>query len=258
VTDYALELISGASIEVPGVCWVRQPRLAMFREPNPYGLPYQHGLPHSAYNSMISLLTMDREQLLEAVDMKAAFEKMPFEAQNNLTGFDVLCAVAPYRLLMGELLTLFCETEVLVDHDRKCFMLMRDDGQMAPLTYDEYQKLRKAIGLINMLSLEEEKEMKFSSAAAKRIYEKIQAGRKKRKQKQDPSMELPNVISVVASRHNSYNLLNIWGLTVWQLYNQFSRLGFAMQVEAYTTKWSVWGSDKFDWTLWSQPLNQTD
>lgn len=258
MTDYSMELITGASIAVPDVCWIRQPRLLMFREPNPYGLPYQHGLPYAAYNSMISLLTMDRDQLLEAVDMKEAFEKMPIEAQDSLTSFDVICAAAPLRHLMVDLLTLFCETEVYVDHDHRCLALLREDGQMQPLTHDEFQQLRKVIGLVNLISVEEEKEMKFASAAAKRIFEKLQAGRKKRKQKSDPAMELPNVISVVASKHNSYNLLNIWGLTVWQLYNQFTRLGFSMQVDAYTTKWSVWGSDKFDWTLWSQPLNQTD
>ena len=258
MTEYSMELITGASVEVPGVCWVRQPRLAVFREANLYGLPYEHGLPFALYNSMMSLLTADRDQLINAMDMREAFNKMPFESQNALTCFDVICAAMPYRLLLGELLALYCEADVRVDNEHRCIMLTKEDGVEYPLTNEEYQKIRKTIGEINLIKIEEEKELKFSSAAAKRIYEKLQAGRKKRKQKQDPAVELPNVISAVAGKHNSYNLLNIWGLTIWQLYNQFSRLGFSFQVDAYLTKWSVWSSDNFDWSLWYKPIDKTD
>ena len=59
------------------------------------------------------------------------------------------------------------------------------------------------------------------------IYNKILKGReelnKVKNKKQDSEMELGNLISALASNHNSLNILNIWDITVFQLYDQFER-----------------------------------
>jgi hypothetical protein len=68
-------------------------------------------------------------------------------------------------------------------------------------------------------------------------------------------MELPNLVAAVSAKHNSYNLFNIWGLTVYQLYDQFARIDIGVQLDIYGTRWAAWGQDAFDTGIWFKRLN---
>lgn len=61
---------------------------------------------------------------------------------------------------------------------------------------------------------------------AAKIIEKLNK-RKKAKEKSakpDPKLELPNIISAISACHSSINILNIWDLTVYQVYDLFARM----------------------------------
>lgn len=62
--------------------------------------------------------------------------------------------------------------------------------------------------------------------AAAKIIEKLNKRKKgnEKKAKSDPKLELPNIISAVAAYHSSINILNIWDLTVYQVYDLFARM----------------------------------
>lgn len=70
-------------------------------------------------------------------------------------------------------------------------------------------------------------------------------------------MELPNIISSISSHHNSLNIINVWDLTVYQLYDQFNRqrLGDSFNIQSMSV--AAWGDSdgKFDETVWFSLIN---
>ena len=76
--------------------------------------------------------------------------------------------------------------------------------------------------------------------------------------KYDKKVELPNVISALASYHNSLNMINIWDMTVYQVYDQFKRLQNNTIYNIQSMSTSVWGDkeNKFNITKWFETMDK--
>ena len=65
-------------------------------------------------------------------------------------------------------------------------------------------------------------------------------------------LTIPDIISAVSAMSNSLNKLNIWDLTIYQLYDEFARLtkidNYRLQIQA-----SMWSSD-IEIEHWSEPI----
>lgn len=66
--------------------------------------------------------------------------------------------------------------------------------------------------------------LKFKNKAAKRIWEKTQNIKNKQNEKYAKNLELPNIISAVSAFSKTLNIITIWDLTVYQVYDQFQRI----------------------------------
>ena len=64
------------------------------------------------------------------------------------------------------------------------------------------------------------------------------------KDKSRKDFELDNLVSVVANRHSNLNILNIWGLTVNQLWDTFTRLMNDNIYGMTSRSVSVWGDEQ--------------
>ena len=65
--------------------------------------------------------------------------------------------------------------------------------------------------------------------------------------------ELANIISCVAAKnHNGLNMINIWDMTIYNLYEQFKLIRENNMHDAETLSVFVWGdeSNKFDIDAW--------
>lgn len=93
-------------------------------------------------------------------------------------------------------------------------------------------------------------EPKYKNETARKLAEKMKQN--KIKQKADPKMELPNIISAVCGRHPSINYTNVWQLTLYQVMDSFNRLQLNAVYDIDKTRVSVWGDEKktFDISLW--------
>ena len=102
--------------------------------------------------------------------------------------------------------------------------------------------------------------MKFKNNLAKKLMQKMLKAQKeeKKRKKADINMSLPNIISAVSSRHPSINLINVWELTIFQLFDVFGRLQANAMFEIDCKRVSTWGDEKktFDAALWYK--NQYD
>ncbi len=70
-------------------------------------------------------------------------------------------------------------------------------------------------------------------------------------------MELGNIISAVAGKSQTLNLLNIWDLTVFQLWDSFFRLSSNNLYAIQSMSVAAWGDkDKhFDAASWFRRIN---
>ncbi len=142
----------------------------------------------------------------------------------------------------------------LFDEALSFFVCSDSSISVGDLLEEEFYEIRRVVRKINYLNGEESTaELKFRNNAARRIYEQTQQRRKK-VTKKDESINLPNIISAVSVGHNSYNLTNIWELTIYQLYDQFFRQNMKVQMDTIGLRWAAWGKDKFDFDMWYRDL----
>lgn len=83
---------------------------------------------------------------------------------------------------------------------------------------------------------------------------KLQKGRdeKAKHTKADKNMELGNIISAVANKSQSLNILNIWDLTVYQVWDCFQRLSNNNIYNIQSMSVAAWGNkdNQFDAASW--------
>ena len=93
----------------------------------------------------------------------------------------------------------------------------------------------------------------FKNEKARRNYLKTHKLRKRKKSKIDRDLTIPNIISAVATASNNLNMVTIWDLTIFQLFDVFDRLRTFDIYSMNRTSVSVWGEGdkaKFDNTIW--------
>ena len=170
-----------------------------------------------------------------------------------------LPCVPELRAALMQSLSFFMRGDVLYAEDTG-YSIQLDDG-IHYLSLDDIRDIRSVI--LQFCNIQDDTEVapvKFKNARAKEIYEKIQKKKAEKKKisamsKESLSMTLPNLISAVAAFSPTYNLLNIWQLTVYQLYDEFSRLSDKIQLSVFGQRWAAWGTDNFDFSVWYRPLN---
>ena len=158
-----------------------------------------------------------------------------------------------------EALSFFIEEKVVFDDKSLCFKIYRDKQVVGEINNGNFGDIQSLIAQIIGVEKESKSELKFSNKKAKAIYERCKARKKefdKAKKKEQPSNDytLPNIISAVCAKHPSLNLLNIWDLTILQLYDQFRRLNFITYELVEGLRWAAWGKDSIELSAWFKDL----
>lgn len=163
-------------------------------------------------------------------------------------------------------LNFFFEDEVIYDSSQKVFILFngmvdKDDqkiqtGIIHEGNYDEV--IDVILQRVNISKRKDEKKLKVKNKTAERLLEKMKKGSKKAKQKEDKKMEIGNLISSISAHSKTLNIVNIWNLTIFQLYDQFTRIHYDDSYTMNSTSVSVWGDSekKFDNTMWFSIINK--
>lgn len=229
VDDYSL--ISGAQIDVAGV-HVRQPTLGDIRE-----------IGYVQYRELLSSLLIDKDTILKILGLED-------DARiTDITVYDLFVSVPELQSMFIRALSFFVVEPV--SFDGKSFTI---DGCVVGA--EQLNDIKKVIFEVSYVAQEDQKEeLNFPTEAARKIWEKIQRGREaSKKASKDERTELPNLISAICAMHSSYNLLNIWSLTVYQVYDQFKRMNVNHQMTVIGQRWATWGKDAdgIDFTAWFQ------
>lgn len=248
------DLLSGMDIPLPSLCTIRVPHLNDIRGGT--------GIGFAAYYRHIHILSLDQEAAFSAMGLTDYWKRLPAEEQQAMGLFSVLAALPSSRQLLGEALSFFLCENVAYDERSGIFGLTTSGagGHIQPagaVTQENYDGIRDAILQVNCLAGTDTAPVKFRNQKAREIYEKVQLHKKAldKPRKGDGSVTLPNIIGAVAASHPSYNLLNIWDLTVYQLYDQFARLNRLHQIDISARRWAAWGKDPFDFALWYKDID---
>ena len=227
-----LKLLAGdEKIEVDGIVF-KQPKLRDIKD-----------LGCNLYYTYISFLIIDVEEYLTTIKRE---DLIPVFRQHNLTMFDIYKDNSYERQFFIEALSFFVASKVEFK-----------DGEFVIndiiLDLPKYRKIIQIIGEINYLNIEDKHEF-YANEKARQIAEKIRKAKEKRKKtQQKDSITLPDIISAVASRKESLNLLNIWDLTIYQLYDHYSRLIAEDNFDICAMNYAYWGGE-FKCKHWSNSI----
>lgn len=205
---------------------------------------------YERYQLMLSILLMTKEDILKLIGAEEAREKIEFDVLQLIT------LIPEFRSALLQALSFFLRQEVRYSDDVGYFV-----NDESTISLERIWEIRKAIvEFCHVEDPNEDQNVTFYNEKAKKVWEKIQkrkAAQKKQKQANDRGTDLANLIGAVCAYSNTYNLLNIWDLTIYQFYDQFARLDTKIQMGVYGQRWAAWGKDDFDFSLWRRALDNS-
>ncbi len=229
-----LTLISGSDIDIADGVVVKQPRLRAICSPSVGEAKYRR------YVGTFDLLTSD--VLGEGGNI------LPQEIVEHMHIFDLRTSIDEHRKILLEALRFFLCEDVTYDDAAHCCRT----ASGGVITREVYDDIAFAVLKLSCVQQRRVTAKKFANERAKKIFEKLQKAREthKRSGQGDANFTIANIISKLSAKHPSINLLNIWDLTVYQLYDQFACTCLNNQLDVLGLRWAAWGKEAFDFTQW--------
>lgn len=172
--------------------------------------------------------------------------------------FEMLTANESSAALLQTALNFFVAGTVAYTDEYRGFLVKNGNRMIGLITKENYPQICDVIRQRNCIASDPKEDLsKVKSRKAMEIIKKLQIGRagKAKHTKPDSNMEIGNIISAVANKSPSLNPLNIWDLTVYQLWDSFFRLSNNSVYDIQSLSAAVWGDKDhhFDATLWFKP-----
>ncbi len=243
------DLISGDPIFVSGVGHLKSPQL--------WQLKPTKGIGMWAYNLYLNILVWDKTSFLKFIH--ASNPRAASKLENDkLSVFDIVTLLESTRELLQKALCFFM-TEILEwDEKSRSFSAKDEDGNVVGIiNRDNFDDVRSLMLQLNYIGIgESAKPTKHSSKKAQELWERAQKYLKEEttKSPQDKRLALGNIISKLCAASTSYNLLNIYDLTVFQLYDQFFQYGYLRAMNLNEMAFSNHGGKDFDMQAWLKPI----
>lgn len=263
--DYAL-LISPTPLQL-NLCSVRSPTL---REID--ALPDKF----NTYHMYLSMLLLDidtyyknmelqgdsyfagytEKEKQQILSIRAEYAGLT-EEQRALTGrLDIFGFDRKIVVPLTQALSFFLCEKIIYSPEENEFLIFGAESVDPVCTINSRQlsELESIILQLNAVSVNTMDAADAKNKTAAKIIEKLNK-RKKAKEKSakpDPKLELPNIISAISACHSSINILNIWDLTVYQVYDLFARMQQNTIFVVLKMSVAAWGNkdNKVDFTQW--------
>lgn len=250
--DY-FDMLSGEPIYLQGVGHIRSPLLNDIK-PNT-------GIGYRTYNLYLNFLTWDKEHLLK-YDRLMQFRGAGKLNRECFNFFDIAILLPQTREFCRGILSFFMVEDLVWDEKGRRYLAMTS-GEVpevvGEINRDNFEEVRKLMLQFNFVGLDkDDTPAAHSTNKAKELWEKMQGFLKEQAEtsanEDKPGYRLSNIISKICAIHPSYNLLNIYDLTVFQLYDSFFQLGYMRSVDLSERIFSTHGGDKFNFEDWIKPI----
>lgn len=240
MSETKLALILGRDIQIPGLCTVEQVKLVDISDPEIF----------EKYNQYLSIISYNTDDVIDLYKARDEYEKLSYDARARIDAFSLLISVDFFREVLWKALQFFIKETVVYDHELCGFSVYNGKKRVSVIDGNTYKNVRDVILKANYIKVEmSENECVFANNKARAIFAKLKKGRNAKKATGE-MLAIYDVVSAVSIQSNSYNLLNIGDLTIYQLYDQFYRLDTKTQIDVCSLKWAAWGTEPFDFSLW--------
>lgn len=251
--DY-FDLLSGEPVFLQGVGHLRSPWLKELRP--------KSGIGYRAYNLYLNFLSWDKEHLLKYAQLMQyrGASKLNREVFN---AFDVTTLLPQTREFCRGVLSFFMLEGLVWDEARRCYLTITNDEEeshtVGEINRDNFEEVRRLMLQFNFIGLDkDETPITHTTDKSKELWEKTQRFLKEQAQKttddDKPEYHLSNIISKICAIHPSYNLLNIYDLTVFQLYDTFFQVGYIRSADLSERIFSNHGGENFKFEDWIKPI----
>lgn len=231
------------------------------------------------YNSYLSLMILNLDNYFQAITneseyfsryekeekdiilkIKNEYNSLSDAQKEEITLLDILSFDKQMMKNIVEALAFFLCCKLDYSFDNRVFIIKNNGQDDEAFPHYLYQSIAELILQRNGITQRTQDEKpKFKNKLAEKLYYRsMQAENNFNRDKNiDSNMELPNIISAVAAYHHSINMINIWDMTVYQLYDQFQRLQNNNVYRIQSISVATWGDEKnkFDATQWFKNLN---
>lgn len=252
------QLLSSDPVYIPNVGGVISPKLKDISS-----------VGETVYQYYLNILLMDLKTFFTMADRLEDYEKMTDDDKVKISVYDLLVEDAQSTLLLQSALNFFIKENVEYSPKDKAFLVSGN------VVIKEQDKMVEKYQLIGVISKENFKEVvsvickrnnvkinevddpsKIKSKKALSILQKIKKGRESKTVKTDKNMDLGNIVSAVANKSKSLNIISIWDLTVYQLWDSFTRLYNNNIYDINAASVSAWGDkeNKFDFGGWYKKI----
>lgn len=237
-------LLSPDPISIPNVCSVLSPRL---RDISAIG--------YDTYQYYLSILVMDVRTYFAMLGQQESYDLLTDEEKVRWNIFDCLLSTQQTRILLQDILNFFLWEDVIYSPGNHGFMVQAEEEDIGIITAENYLNICDLICKRNCIQSQSETDLsRVKSKKALEIIQKLKKGRAEKNQltKADKNIELGNIISAVAGKSHSLNLINIWDLTIFQLWDCFSRLSHNTIYAIQSMSVAAWGNkdNYFDAAAW--------
>jgi hypothetical protein len=193
------------------------------------------------------------------------------EQKESMSLFDLILLEDNVRITFEELFNFFFEERIIFRE--KLFIVVNTDDYTTPddkLDIGENNVVgviheKNFLAIIDIIQqvcciksndVLDDKNPVFKNEKARKLWERMLEAKKeeeKRKaKKMNINLTLPNIISTTAAKSTNLNIVSIWDVTLFQLYDTFNHLQNNDAHYINSVRVAVWGDEKktFDPSLW--------
>lgn len=245
------DLISGDSIPVEGIGHIRSPYL--------YELKPTQGIGYWTYSLYLNLLSWEKNELLKFMQMSSGKRLAALAKTDALNAFDVMTIVDSSRQMMQAALAFFMDEELTWDkiERRFCTETKGTREHVGFIDRNNFDGVRDMMLQMNYISIGHSGQPPhFANEKARALWERAQKylQQSAKNGKSDKRIELGNIISKLSCVSAGYTLLNIYNLTIFQLYDQFFQYGYLRAMDISDMAFSNHGGKDFDMQAWLKPM----
>lgn len=177
------------------------------------------------YNSYISSILIDKTIL-----NNSQYDDLSQEALSELNEISDLDFILALSINNGDISDVFVEAlsyflKCQVRFDFNYGIIINNENEEIILDSSTFDEIKKIISKQNFLKDNDSSKFKPANAKARALLEKLNKAKENiQKQNKEEGLKLHDIISIVATYSNDINMLSVWNLTVYQLYNCYLRL----------------------------------
>lgn len=220
------------------------------------------GIGYRGYNFFLNFMSWDKDHLLK-YNQLMKYRGVSRLRREDLLFFDVVTLLKQTRELCREALSFFIVEDLVWDEQSRRFIIVASrDGEhqaVGEINRDNFEDVREVILQLNFIGIDkDEAPVRHSSEKSKELWERAQQYLKKQSKSDagvdKPEYHLSNIVSKMCAAHPSYNLLNIYDLTVFQLYDSFFQFGYIRSADLSERIFSNHGGKNFKFEDWLKPI----